>query len=39
VPADRAASCVAALRDQGLPAAQVGEIVARADDATPIELF
>jgi selenide,water dikinase len=38
VPADRAAACVAALRDQGLPAAQIGELVPRADGVPPIEL-
>lgn len=38
VPADRAAACVAALRDQGLPAAQIGEVVPRADGVPPIEL-
>lgn len=37
VPADRAAACVAALRDLGLPAAQVGELVERTE-APPITL-
>ncbi|MBA3458524.1 MAG: selenide, water dikinase SelD [Deltaproteobacteria bacterium] len=38
VPAERAAACVAALRDQGLPAAQIGEVVPRTDGVPPIEL-
>ena len=37
VPADRAESCVAALRDLGLPAAQIGELSDRTD-APPITL-
>jgi selenide,water dikinase len=39
VPADRAEACVSALRDQGLPAAQIGEIVAAVDGAPPITLI
>ena len=38
VPADRAAACVSALRDAGLPAARIGELAERAPDATPITL-
>lgn len=37
VPADRAAACVTALRDLGLPAAQIGELTDRTD-APPITL-
>lgn len=37
VPADRAAACVSALKDLGLPAAQIGEIVERTE-APPITL-
>jgi selenide,water dikinase len=39
LPADRAAACVTALRDLGLPAAQIGELVPREDSVPPIELL
>ncbi|MGE0398175.1 MAG: selenide, water dikinase SelD [Kofleriaceae bacterium] len=38
VPPDRADACVAALRDAGLPAAQIGTLVERAADAPLIAL-
>lgn len=38
VPAERADACVAALRDQGLPAAQIGELVEAQAGVPPIEL-
>jgi selenide, water dikinase len=38
LPAERAAACVAELRDTGLPAAVIGELAAASDAATPITL-